>query len=97
MAAQIIQFIARRTLLRLRDARRVAERVNRYGQYVYPTPAEAGRLEEQQLREKQRDREWNDRHGPTAQGGVVVAFSTSAGAGVSSSPGPKEGREEVGK
>ena len=95
MAAQIIQFIARRTQLRLREARQVAQFINRYGQYIPPTPAEAEQLRQEKLEHKRRDWEWNQRHGGIEGGGLIVAFKTDR-AVVDLSPGDlAELREEA--
>ena len=74
MAAQIILFISRRTQLRLREARRIAERFNRYGQYVSPTAVEADRIQQEQLEQCGQDWAWSQRHGPIEGGAVVVPF-----------------------
>lgn len=74
MAARIIQFISRRTPLRLREARRIAERVNRYGQYVPPTAAENEQIQQDQLEQRHQDWAWSQRHGRMVEGAVVVPF-----------------------
>jgi hypothetical protein len=79
MAAQIIQFISRRTQLRLREARRIAERVNRYGQYVPPTAAENERIQQDQLEQRRQDWAWSQRHGRMEEGAVMVLFKSKRG------------------
>jgi hypothetical protein len=95
MAAQIIKFIARRTRLRLREARRVAQFINRYGQYIPPTPAEAEHLRQKQLEHRRRDWEWSRRHGPIEGGGLLVAFNTDGDVAESPECGLAERREEI--
>ena len=76
MAARIIQFISRRTQLRLREARRIANRVNRFGQYIRPTVAEAEQLRLEQLEQRRQDWGWSQRHGRLEEGALVVPFRT---------------------
>ena len=95
MASQIIQFIGRRTHLRLREVRQVARFVNRYGQYIPPTPAEEEHLRQERLEHKRRDREWSQRHGPIDGGGIIIAFRTECDVVESSACGLPEWREEV--
>jgi hypothetical protein len=75
MSAKVLQFISRRTQLRLRELHRVARFVNKYGEYRRPGVMAAARLEQEQLEERQRDTEWNERHGPVPGGARVLALS----------------------
>jgi hypothetical protein len=95
MAAQIVQFTSRRTQLRLREARQVARFVNRYGQYVPPTPEEEEQLRQEQLEHKRQDLEWSQRHGSTEGcGGGVIAFRSDRDVMELSPSGLAEGRQK---
>jgi hypothetical protein len=95
MAAQIIQFIARRTQLRLREARRIAARINRYGQYIRPTTAEGEQIQQEQLEERRQDWAWAQRHGRIEGGAVVVPFRTDQGAVALTAADVAQRREEL--
>lgn len=94
MAANVLKFMTRRTQLRLREARTIAQRVNRFGQYLLPSPAEAERLRLEQLEHRRQDLAWSERHGLTEEGGVVVLFRNDSV--VELTPCDRaEGRQEV--
>jgi hypothetical protein len=72
--AKILKFISRRTQLRLRELRRVAQFVNEYGHCRQPTFRDVVLLDRQKAHDRRRDADWAQRHGPRRRGAVVVCF-----------------------
>ena len=71
---QVIQFIARRTQIRLRESRIITRFINSYGQYVYPTQDQQKQLECERIAHARQDADWNLRHGPVEGGAIVLRF-----------------------